>query len=232
MRLPAMPEESSPETAPELSFWWALLSNRGQRGRAAILGILARHAVLLTGVLFLHWSARKFLLMAMINFAWNWALLGVWSYGTCALNTAARDATPVTVTRWVSLAAFGAVVFVTVAWGIGFPVYYLEPGPLVLDRIWWVGLAITIIGPVPGVVEQIRAGVAARLPEERVDAIAEQRRRLLWVGVAPIVGAYGLLMNFPHPPVLTLVVIAYVLFSALLEFRPDLAEQLAKELPR
>lgn len=215
-----------------MSFWRALLSNRGQRGGVAIGGILVRHAIPLIGVLILHWSAQKFLLLEVINFGWNWTLLGGWNIVTSTLVKARREGTPVPASKWVQMTLLGAAVFCVVTWGFGFPVFYMSSAPPAVDAIWWIGLAMTLLGPLPNVVEQMREGIAADLPDTQIDAIAKQRRQLLMVSIVPIIGAYGLLVNFPYPITLTAVAVGYVLFSSLCELRPDLAAEFARELPR
>ena len=227
----APPEQrESPDAVPQMSFWWALLSNRGQRGGVAIGGILVRHAIPLVGVLVLHWSAQKFLLLAVINFGWNWTLLGVWNIATSALVKNRRDGKPVPASTWAQMTLMGAVVFCIVTGAFGFPVYYIFPTPPVVDALWWIALAMTLLGPLPNVVEQIREGVAADLPDEQITSIAKKRQQLVMVSIIPIVGAYGLLVNFPYPGTIQAVAVGYVLFSTLCELRPDLGAEFAREL--
>jgi hypothetical protein len=227
----APPEQSElPAAVPEMSFWWALLSDRGQRGGVAIAGILVRHATPLMGVLLLNWSAQKFLLLAVINFGWNWTLLGVWNIATSALVKNRRVGKPVPASTWVQMTLLGAVVFCIVTGAFGFPVYYMSSAPPVVDAVWWMALAMTMLGPLPNVVEQIREAVAADLPDEQINSIANKRRQLVMVSIIPIVGAYGLLVNLPYPGTIKAVAVGYVLFSTLCELRPDLSAEFAKEL--
>src|SRR5450432_1439252 len=157
----ALPEQRElPDADPERSFWWALLSNRGQRGGVAIGGILVRNAIPLIGVLILHWSAQKFLLLAVINFGWNWTLLGGWNIVTSTRVKARHDGTPVPAGKWVQIALLGAVVFCVVTCVFGFPVYYMSSAPPAVDAVWWIGLAMTLLSPLPNVLAQIRDGVA------------------------------------------------------------------------
>jgi hypothetical protein len=228
--MPSEPREPA-NADPDMSFWWALLSNRGQRGGVAIAGILLRQAIPLIGVLLLHWSAQKFLLLAVINFAWNWALLGVWNIATSALTKARRSGVPVPTNTWLLMTVVGAMVFCVVSGGFGFPVYTMSPAPPAFDTFWWMGLAMTLLTPLPNLLEMIREGAAAELSDEQVDTFAKQRRLLLIVSIVPIIGAYELLANFPYPIIVQAVAIAYVLFSALCELRPDLAAEFGKELP-
>ena len=95
---------------------------------------------------------------------------------------------------------------------------------------WWMALAMTMMGPLPNVVEQIREAVAADLPDEQINSIANKRRQLVMVSIIPIVGAYGLLVNLPYPGTIKAVAVGYVLFSTLCELRPDLSAEFAKEL--
>jgi hypothetical protein len=216
----------------EMSFWWALLSNRGQRGVVAIAGILLRNAMPLIGVLVLNWSAQKFLMLAMINFGWNWALLGVWNMGTSALIASHREGKPVPSSKWIVVAFAGALVFCIVTCAFGFPVFYLSSAPIRFDVLWWIGVAMTLISPLPNVVGQMRDAAAADLSDAQVETIAQQRRQLLIVSIVPIVAAYWLLSGSPDPIVVKLVAVGYVLFSALCELRPDMTVEFARLLPR
>jgi uncharacterized membrane protein YidH (DUF202 family) len=229
-----MPTEQRESRNPhaDMSFWWALLSNRGQRGGVAIAAILLRQAVPLIGVLLLHWSAQKFLLLAVINFGWNWALLGVWNIATSALIEARRSGRPAPAKSWVVMAVVGIVVLCVVSASFGFPVYYMSPVPPAFDAFWWTGLAMTLVTPLPSFVDMVRQGAAAELSDEQIEAFAKQRRLLLIVSIVPIVGAYELIVNFPYPITIQGVAIAYVLFSTLCELRPDLAAEFGRELPR
>jgi hypothetical protein len=220
-----------PDVDSDMSFWWALLSNRGQRGGVAIGGILVRQAIPLIGVLILHWSAQKFLLLAVINFGWNWTLLGVWNIATSALVKARRGGKPVPAGTWMQMTLVGAVVLCIVTGGFGFPVYTMSSAPPVFDAFWWIALATTLLSPLPNVVELIREGVTSGLSDDQIEAFAKPRRQLLMVGIIPIIGAYELLANFPYPGTINAVAVGYLLFATLCELRPDLAAEFVKELP-
>lgn len=216
----------------EMSFAWALLSYRGQRGIAAIAGILLRHAIPLVGVLILHWSAQKFLLLAVINFAWNWTLLGGWNSATDALLKARRQGNPVAAGAWILMLMVGVAVFLVVALGFGFPVYFMSGSPPLFDVEWSMSVIMSLLAPLPNLAGTIRQGVAANLTDEQIQVSAKSSRQLLLVGVIPIVAAYGLLASFPYPGMLRAVAVGYVLFSALCELRPDLAAAFGELLPR
>ncbi|MEO7326686.1 MAG: hypothetical protein ABIW82_17840 [Dokdonella sp.] len=224
-------EDKPLDSAPEPSFWWALLSNRGQRGGVATAGILVRYAIPIVGVLFMHWSAQTFLLMAVITFTWNMVLTGVWNMATSTLTKARRTGEAVRARTWLQTLLVSAVVFCILTATFGFPVYYMTSSPPVLDSLWWFGFALTLLGPLPGLVELIRSAVAADLQDDEIEAWAKQRRLLVTLGIVPVVGAYGLLAEFPYPITMISVAIVYVLFSALCELRPDMAAEFAKELP-
>ena len=229
-----MAQRANPEARdvdPDMSSGWALLSNRGRRSAAAIGGILIRQAIPLIGALILHWSAQRFLLLVVINFGWNWTLLGVWNIATSALIKARRGGKPVPAGTWVQMTLVGVVVLCIVTGGFGFPVYTMTPAPPVFDALWWVALATTLLGPLPNVVELIRERVASGLSDDQLEAFAKPRQQLLLVGIIPIVGAYELLANFPYPGTVKAVAVVYVLFAALCELRPDLAAEFARELP-
>ena len=223
-------ESTDPDS--ERSFAWALLSDRGQRGIASIAGILLRHAIPLAGVFILHWSAQKFLLLAVINFAWNWTLLGAWNSATDALLTGRRQGNPVALATWILMLIAGVAVFLIVTLAFGFPVYYMSASPPIFDVEWWMSVTMSLLAPLPNLAGAIRSGVASNLADQQIEASAKSRRQLLLVDIIPIVGAYGLLANFPSPGMVGAVAVGYVLFSALCELRPDLAVEFSALLPR
>jgi len=216
----------------EMSFAWALLSNRGRRGVGAIAGILLRQSIPLAGVFLLHWSAQKFLLLAVINFAWNWTLLGGWNAATDALLKARRQGNPVPVATWIQILIVGVAVFLVVAAGFGFPIYYMSNSPRIFDMEWSISVMTSLLAPLPNLVSAIRQGVAANLAEEQIEASVKTSRQLVLIGIISIVGAYGLLVNFPSPGMVATVAVGYVFFSALCELRPDLAAEFGALLPR
>jgi hypothetical protein len=195
------------------------------------MGILIRWAIPLLGVLALGWPSQTFLLAAVINFAWSWLLVGTWNSATLAMTQAHRLGTAVPASKWLVIAAVGAVIFVLVTCAFGAPLFFLWPTHPMLSGSWWTSLVITLVTPLPNLFEQVRRDVSRDLSEEQLDSLANQRRQLLLVGIIPIVGAYGLLTNFPNPAVLIAVAVLYMLFAALCELRPDLAAEFAKGLP-
>ncbi|MEP6939086.1 MAG: hypothetical protein ABI846_04935 [Rudaea sp.] len=225
-------DEEVPAARADTPFWWALLTLRGQRGNGATAAIVARHAIPILGLVLLHWSAQTFLLLAVLNFAWNWVLNGVWNTATSALVAARRERRPVPITTWGVMLLVGAALFCILAFAFGLPVYYAAPIRPTFDGVWGLALSMTLLAPLPGLVDLVRAGVAANLSDERIRTIADQRRSMTWVGVVPIVAAFGLFETFPYPLVVTAVAVGYALFSALCELSPDLASLFARELPR
>ncbi len=214
-----------------MPFWRALLFDGGKRSAASAMGIIIRWAIPLFGVLALGWPAQTFLLAAVINFAWSWVLAGTWNTATLAMTQAHRLAGAVPSSKWLVIVAVGVVVLVLVTCAFGAPLFFLWPMHPVLNAAWWTSLAITLLTPLPNLLEQIHRDVLMDLSEERLDSLANQRRQLLFVGIVPIIGAYGLLAKFPNAAVLIAVAVVYMVFSALCELRPDLAAEFAKELP-
>ena len=209
-------------------FVWKPMA-RPQFSAQAIVGIVARHALPVITTLWLHWSLNQFMVLTVFNISLSISSLA--GYG--ALESTIKGAglghsTADRIGMWFNLTIcllFFTLLFTAI---FGWVVFARLPAGVLRDRSLWLPALSMVMAAMPGIRDQVRADLRAKLGQ------GERRQRDTPVAVVLLTSGTLILLLSWYLPRENLVplMLATTAFFIFRDLRPDLVFALSRPIKR